>query len=502
MKLIALPLLVLLTPSTSLTIPPQLTFLPSSNLATPLLHSWLTAFNTINATEIQTFYKTSFGPFPTSQNDTSSNDVSICFSLPRSPCQDIHMSNWTGGFSLVDLESTPSNAELTVLLQEKHHSRYFRASIAVDSNDSQSEDIRITKLELRPIMTPLRMIPKSDARRPIYEKGMQPLTNQLRAKIVKEMSTVLREKYVDPVQGEALASIIEENLQKGQYDVFEESEAFSYRLSEDLNDDWNRSRNGGFYDPFVSFNEPLPRRDEEEEKWDRQKYYKEFGYGFGDVVFDDEAIEGKTIATLPITQLFNFSEGGIPVVVVEKMNSISDADVLILDLRNCFGVDTQTAAFILSHLFDQSVLLTDLVDRAEVRHLITTLPVGLGVNVFGRQKPVYVLTNNRTAFEAEEIAYSLQAYGRAKVIGEHETTMGWASPAPVPHPICEEEFGEGWWSVYARDMKLVHHVTGSSWDGVGVKSDILAGWEEGSDRAREAAIALERNKGREVQEEL
>lgn len=411
------------------------------------------------------------------------------------------MSNWTGGLSLVDLESTASNAELTVLLQEKKHSRYFRASIAVDFNDTQSEEIRITKLDLRPIITPLRMIPESDPRRPTYEKGLQPLSSQLKEKIIGEISTVLREKYMDPVQGEALISILEDNLQKGQYDTFENGQEFAWRLSQDLNDDWNSSRSGGFHDLFVAFDEPLPSRDEEHVRRNREKHYEEFGYGFGDVEFDRESVEGKMIATLPITQLFNFSEKGVPEVVVEKMNSVSNADVLILDLRNCFGLDSHTAAFVLSYFFDEAVMLMNSIDRAGVGHMTTTV-VGLGEKMFGGQKPIYVLTNNRTAFEAEGIAYSLQAYGRGTVVGEQEATMGWANLEPTRHRICEEEFGEGWWSVYAQDMKLEHHVTGSSWDDVGVKSDILAGWEEGSDHAREAAIALEKNKGREVQEEL
>jgi hypothetical protein len=166
MKFIALSSLGLLTTSLSLTIRPQPPLLPSTNLATPLLHSWLTAFNTIDPETIQTFYNTSFGPSPTSPNSTCSSDILACFSLPHSPCQDIHMSSWTGGLSLVDLESTPSNAELTAILQEKKNSGYFRVSIAVDFNGAQSEEIRITKLDLHPIMTPLRVILESDPRRP------------------------------------------------------------------------------------------------------------------------------------------------------------------------------------------------------------------------------------------------------------------------------------------------------------------------------------------------
>jgi len=293
-------------------------------------------------------------------------------------------------------------------------------------------------------------------------------------------------------------------LRNGSYDSISDSEDFSLRLNGDLNK--NGDKRGWPSNFFVYFNEPL-KHDEEKEKRGQQNFHEEMNYGFGDVDFDERSIEGKIVATLPITHLFRFDESRIPPVVIDKMNSLSNADVLILDLRGCFGLDMHTAAFILSHLFDETVVLTNSLDRSGMRHVTMTYPaselgLGEGGKIFGGQKSVYVLTNNRTAFEAEGIAYSLQAYGRGKVVGEQEATMGWANPEPVRHAICEEEFGEGWWSVFAQDMRLVHHVTKSSWDGVGVKSDILAGWEEGSDRARDVAIALAKSKGREVQEEL
>ncbi len=120
---------------------------------------------------------------------------------------------------------------------------------------------------------------------------------------------------------------------------------------------------------------------------------------------------------------------------------------------------------------------------------------------------MYALTNNRTWYQAEAIAYSLQVFHRGTIIGEQQTTMGWANAAPMWFHICEKEFGNGWWSVYVENRKLVHEVTKASWEGVGVKSDITPDFEKGGTTvdAREVALAFEKNKWRnfwEEQEEL
>jgi hypothetical protein len=46
--------------------------------------------------------------------------------------------------------------------------------------------------------------------------------------------------------------------------------------------------------------------------------------------------------------------------------------------------------------------------------------------------------------------------------------------------VAEEEFGKGWWFVGVPNLTPVHAITGTNWEGVGVKSDVVAGkgeWE-------------------------
>jgi hypothetical protein len=138
--------------------------LPPNNLATPKFTSWLSAFNTADKDTIISFYPTNFTGF-TGYNDTITTYASPGF---RSLSKDIYIANWTGGLKLVDLESSPNDASLTVLLQEKNNPRYFRANMVVDKDNPEH---LIKDLNLYPVTTPLKMIPKGDPRRKAYEKG-------------------------------------------------------------------------------------------------------------------------------------------------------------------------------------------------------------------------------------------------------------------------------------------------------------------------------------------
>ena len=159
------------------------------------------------------------------------------------------MANFTGGFELANVESSNETA-LTVLLEEKRGIagvRYWEVNIAVDDAGD-----KVTQLDLSPILTPLMMIPKTDARRPVYEKGLQPLTPLSRGKVVAAISKVLREEFVYPEMVEAMIELMETKLGNGSYDGITESIEFSHRLSRDL----RRSELPGARRVFVSFHEP------------------------------------------------------------------------------------------------------------------------------------------------------------------------------------------------------------------------------------------------------
>jgi len=247
----------------------------------------------------------------------------------------------------------------------------------------------------------------------------------------------------------------------------------------------------------------------QEKNLERDEYIKEHGYGFGNITLDTETIPSKTIATLPFTDLYELDLPGVLFATTEKMNSIADADILILDLRSCFGAEENIVAYILSYLFDEPKALTKTIDRnGTVHNTTSTIPISelpRGIKLYGGQKPIYVLTNRWTRLQAELLAYSLQVYQRAVIVGEEVPTAGWAGPRRTTVELCEDVFGKGWWGIWLQTLRTVHLATGSNWLRGGVKSDVVV--EENGD-PRLAAIAfekrrIEREKGlEEKQDEL
>ena len=116
---------------------------------------------------------------------------------------------------------------------------------------------------------------------------------------------------------------------------------------------------------------------------------------------------------------------------------------------------------------DEAVHLQDLVHRdGSVVVFSTTPSVSPKVPT---DVPVVVLTSAQTFSGGEELAYDLQALGRAQVIGE--TTRGGAHPRDAfdltPHL-----------QLHVPVARSVNAVTGSNWEGTGVVPDIACPADE------------------------
>jgi hypothetical protein len=136
---------------------------------------------------------------------------------------------------------------------------------------------------------------------------------------------------------------------------------------------------------------------------------------------------------------------------------------LVLDVRGCLGGVPESVAVVVSHLTgsDEPVHLQDLVarDRGVVQSWTSTFVTPR----VPAEVPVYVLTSARTFSGGEELAYDLQALGRATVVGE--TTGGGAHPRDgfdlTPHL-----------QLHVPAARSVNAVTGTNWEGVGVVPDL------------------------------
>lgn len=144
------------------------------------------------------------------------------------------------------------------------------------------------------------------------------------------------------------------------------------------------------------------------------------------------------------------------------MNFLANADALIVDLRQNGGGDPAMVAFLTSYLFDKRTHLNSIYSRPTDKTEEFWTREDVPGKKFGN-KPVFVLTSNRTFSAAEEFTYNLQSLKRATIIGE--TTGGGA------HPVQPRQLGK-LFTITVPFARSINPITKTNWEGTGVKPDV------------------------------
>ncbi|EFL16422.1 S41 family peptidase [Streptomyces sp. C] len=187
-----------------------------------------------------------------------------------------------------------------------------------------------------------------------------------------------------------------------------------------------------------------------------------------------EHLEGN-VAVIDVRRIATAIEGAGA--IGAAMRLVANSSALVLDLRECRGGSPEGAALWCSYFFpDDQVHLNDIYDRVTdtTRQYWTTahLPAPRYTD-----RPVHVLTSGTTFSGGEDVAYTLQAHGRAVVVGA--TTRGGAHPT-ARHAVAEHIL------VTVPTARSVNTVTGTNWEGVGVVPDA----QVPAERALEEALVL------------
>ncbi|KOU58662.1 peptidase S41 [Streptomyces sp. WM4235] len=173
-----------------------------------------------------------------------------------------------------------------------------------------------------------------------------------------------------------------------------------------------------------------------------------------------ERLEGN-VGLIELRRVATAAEGASA--IGAAMQLVAHSSALVLDLRACLGGSPEGAAMWCSYFFpDDQVHLNDIHDRRTdtTRQFWTTahLPAPRYLD-----RPVQVLTSGTTFSAGEDIAYTLQANGRAVVLGE--TTRGGAHPT-TRYTVTDHI------QVTVPTARAVNTVTGTNWEGVGVVPDV------------------------------
>ncbi|MEO6726632.1 MAG: serine hydrolase, partial [Blastocatellia bacterium] len=272
-----------------------------------------------------------------------------------------------------------------------------------------------------------------------------------RAEVIEGTIKALNDAYVFPETAKKMEQAIHERMQRKEYDEITDGRTLANRLTADLQavskDKHLRIIFNDGNSPFFTQQtaDPATRR--------RLSAMRNFSF---------EKVE-RLSGNVGYLDLRGFESPGLASeTAVAAMAFLANTDALIFDLRQNGGGDPAMVAFLCSYLFNQRTHLNDLYSRPDNR----TEEFWTRDDIPGKRygdKPVFVLTSNRTFSGAEEFSYNLKNLKRATIIGE--TTGGGA------HPVNARRLGKDF-MITVPFARAINPITKINWEGTGVKPDV------------------------------
>jgi hypothetical protein len=283
------------------------------------------------------------------------------------------------------------------------------------------------------------------------------LTPEDRAAIIDTTAKLYAREYLFPDVGNQMAEHIRKQFQEGRYDSLATPPEFTSRLTEEL-----RSIS---HDGHVSVRTLPPdaaeaadndsARDAAQEAQELE-YDRYLNFGFEKV----ERFKGN-VGYIKLDEFASAEKAGAT--AIAAMNFVCYCDALIFDLRENGGGWPSMIQLITSYLFESPQHLNSF----EIRGQDTPKQFWTQAYVIGPRLsdvPIYVLTSGDTYSGAEEFSYNLQNMKRATIIGE--TTGGGAHDTDA-YAIYDLGI-----EVRVPHARAVNPISGTNWEGTGVKPDI------------------------------
>lgn len=268
-----------------------------------------------------------------------------------------------------------------------------------------------------------------------------------KSRIIDSVSRKLRTLYVYPEVAEKMAKQLYTNNGNGQYENIKDPVAFADRLTTDLIGVSHDKHLRVYFDPRPVEKHPVME--------DNPEVSRAKNFGFKEL----KILDGN-IGYLNLSYFEDPAKGGAT--AAAAMSFLSNADAVIIDLRNNGGGSTDMVQLLASYFFEgEPRPLTDIYWRP-TNSLVQykTLPYVQGKHL--PEAAIYLLTSQRTFSAAEDFSYSLQNLKRVTIIGE--TTGGGA------HPVEQVELSEHFF-IIVPEGRSISSITKTDWEGTGVKPD-------------------------------
>lgn len=271
---------------------------------------------------------------------------------------------------------------------------------------------------------------------------------------VATLAGMVEKDYFDPTIGAKVVSTLREGLSKGQYAKASDPESLASLLTSDM----YAVAKDKHLALFVTKGLPSkPSQASTVARESRKERGQHENFGLQKV----EVLPGN-VGYLRLTGFYQPKEAREA--IAASMTFLSNADALIIDLRDHGGGSSQTVALFTSYLLDSPDMpLFEIIHRSQAvpdQYLTESgaLPHRNGT------RPTFLLTSPRTSSGGEAVAFLLQERHRAEVIGEG--TWGGANQVPPPRPVTQT------FEALIPNGHTASALTGKNWEGVGVIPDV------------------------------
>ncbi|MBI3111813.1 MAG: S41 family peptidase [Ignavibacteriales bacterium] len=298
-----------------------------------------------------------------------------------------------------------------------------------------------------------------------------PVTAPEQAAIIDRVVELLRDNYVFPEKANVIERELRKNIREGIYSSTLLLNAFLEHLNADL------QRASGDKHLKINNNSRIVERIRREAEGK-----KEIPKGFLELLHREnfrlrkvEMLEGN----IGYFKFDNFVElQFVREALRGAMDFLHESDAIILDLTDNGGGASETSDYLVSYFLRDSTTVGEWWVRKTGE---TTLSVTKHLPEVRQmlEVPLYILVGGQTASAAEGVAYTLQQFKRAVVIGEQSKGLG--NPGEL-FPIDDRLF------TMIPTILNKNSVTGTNWDGMGVTPDIKVEPAKALTRARVEAL--------------
>lgn len=294
---------------------------------------------------------------------------------------------------------------------------------------------------------------------------------------VAEVITLVDAHYVFPEKRAAIVAALRAAEKAGRYDTPDPKE-LGARLSEDLRAAGHDKHLWVRYDPDGYKERSNPAVDVEDTPWSlATAKRRNDGY-------EEMRILDGNVRYLKVTNFMWFNDRTGRVIDAAAA-FLAEGDAIIIDLRGDGGGDGRAVQYLVSHFFDRDRLLMTFDDRMDgttsESRVLGYLPAG---RLTG--KPMFTLIDAGTASAAEEFAYHVGQFKLGTLVGA--TTAGAANNNSIftvaPGFLVSVSTG-----------RPIHPVSGTNWEGVGVKPDQEVPAAQALDQAHLLALRQLAEKG-------